>query len=334
MSHPPPARILVVVLDNIGDLVFSSVIFRQLRARWPACELTVWCKDYAFEIAQLLPGSPRIYSADPIWDKSPGRKKGRWTPFLRTLWELRGHHFDLAIVCTKNWRASAATALLHTKRRIGYAAPKSNRFLCDSITTSASQESVIQELNHLLTPLFEPDPQVRYQLDRDALAIQRNRLLSEGSVSLPKEPYIILHAFAGNVKRCMALEEWIKLASGIRQRGLMPVWIGSPTELQKLKSISPELNRISIFSDACGKGRVIDDAILISEAQFYIGHDSGPIHIASALGIPTLGLYLPSTPWRTSPQGVGAVTVINRSSPAEINFEDVLIEFDRMAGQL
>jgi len=169
-------RILVVVLDNIGDLVFSSVIFRQLRARWPTCELTVWCKDYAFEIAQLLPGSPRIYSADPIWDKAPGRKKGRWTPFLRTLWELRRHHFDLTIVCSKNWRASAATALLHTKRSIGYAGSKSNRFLCDPVTVSAHQESVIQELNHLLTPLFIPDPQVRYQLDRDSLATQWNRL--------------------------------------------------------------------------------------------------------------------------------------------------------------
>jgi len=146
-------------------------------------------------------------------------------------------------------------------------------------------------------------------------------------------PYVVLHAFAGDPKRCMSLDRWQLVADGIHRRGFKPLWVGSPSELERIRIAAPNISDFCEFSDAYGSGSALDDAILTAEAAFFIGHDSGPLQIASALAVPVLGLFLPSTPKRTSPQGVGAATVLHRDSPELIRAEDVLAAFEQAANR-
>ncbi len=331
MGYPEPQSILVVVLDNIGDLVFSSVLFRQLRDKWPGARLTVWCKKYTEGVAGLLPGVPRIFAADPVWHGSPGRKKGNWPDFLRVLGALRREDFDLAIIASKPWRASASTALLGISKRIAYNGSRTRWFVTDPVEPPSAQEHVIQELNRLLVPLFPPDPSIRYCLERDALPPRRRFLTQLRPAVRGNPPYVALHAFAGDMRRCMPLEEWKRMADGIRTRGFSPLWVGSPAELEKIRLAGPELMKFCEFSDAYGAGSALDDAALISGAAFFIGHDSGPLHIACALDVPVIGLFLPSTPLRTCPRGLGPATVLHRDSPALASADDVLQAFDDAA---
>jgi ADP-heptose:LPS heptosyltransferase len=126
----------------------------------------------------------------------------------------------------------------------------------------------------------------------------------------------------------MSLEKWNRVAAGIRHRGFSPLWVGSSAELERIRLAGPELMQFCEFSDAYGSGTTLDDAILTSGAALFIGHDSGPLHIASALGVPAIGLYLPSTPLRTSPRGSGSATVLHRDSPGLVDADDVLRAFD------
>jgi ADP-heptose:LPS heptosyltransferase len=335
MSFPEPRSVLVVVLDNIGDLVFSSVLFQQLRDRWPGARLTVWCKKYTEDIAGLLPGAPRVFAADPIWHRSPGRGKGNWPDFVQIVLSLRREDFDLAIIASRPWRASASTALLGIKKRIAYNGSKARWFVTDPVPQPpADQEHVILELNRLLAPLFPPDPAIRYCLEREALSPRKELVLERRRAACGSAPYVILHAFAGDPNRCMSLDQWRLVADGIHRRGFRPLWIGSPAELKRVQIAGSNLAEFCEFSDAYGSGTALDDAILTSEAAFFIGHDSGPLHIASALGIPVLGLYLPSTPKRTSPQGMGAIALLHRNSPELVNAKDVLGAFDQAANSL
>jgi ADP-heptose:LPS heptosyltransferase len=332
MTFPAPQSVLVVVLDNIGDLVFSSILFQQLHSKWPQTNLTVWCKRYTQDIAGLLPGAPRVFAADPFWHKSPGCKKGNVRDFLRVLRALRHEYFDLAIIASKPWRVSAATALIGIKKRIAYAGPKARWFVTDPVPgPPATQEPVIQELNRLLTPLFPPDPSIPCRLERGAMASRRDLIMERRRAVRGTAPYVVLHPFAGDPKRCMSLDRWQLVADGIHRRGFNPLWVGSPSELERIRIAAPNLADFCEFSDAYGSGSALDDAILTAEAAFFIGHDSGPLHIASALAVPVLGLFLPSTPKRTSPQGVGAATVLHRDSPELIRAEDVLAAFEKAA---
>jgi ADP-heptose:LPS heptosyltransferase len=334
MSFPEPRSVLVVVLDNIGDLVFSSVLFQQLRARWPQTDLTVWCKKYTQDIAGLLPGAPRVFAADPFWHKSPGRKKGNWPDFFRALRALRREDFSLAIIASKPWRASAATALIGVKKRIAYAGAKSRWFVTDPVPgPPPTQEPVIQELNRLLAPLFPPDPSIHYRLERSALAPHQKLIMERRHAACGDAPYVVLHAFAGDPKRCMSLDQWQIVAEEIHRRKFKPLWVGSPAELERIRIAGPNLTDFCEFSDTYGSGRALDDAALIAGAALFIGHDSGPLHIASALGVPTVGLYLPSTPMRTSPQGLGATTVLHKDSAALIRADDVLAALEQAASR-
>lgn len=332
MSYTEPKSVLVVVLDNIGDLVFSSVLFRQLRDRWPAARLSVWCKKYTEDIARLLPASPRIFAADPVWHRSPGRNKGNWPDFVRTLRALRREDFSLAIIASRPWRACASTALLGIDKRITYDGARARFFVTTTVPAPpSSQEHVIEELNRLLVPLFTPDPSIRYRLESQALSPRRDFLLQRRHSS---SAYVALHAFAGDPKRCMQLKQWSIVAEGVRDRGFSPLWIGSPAELDQIRRAEPDLKKFCEFSDAYGSGSAFDDAILTSESSFFIGHDSGPLHVASGLGVPVLGLFLPSTPKRTSPRGMGPVTVLHRDSPDRIRAEEVLEAFDQTISSL
>jgi len=335
MSIPEPQSVLVVVLDNIGDLVFSSVVFRQLSDRWPGARLSVWCKKYTADIAGLLPAAPRVFAADPVWHRSPGRGKGNWLDFLRVLRSLRCQDFDLAIIASRPWKASASAALLGIRRRISYDGSRARWFVTDPVPPPPSApEHVIHELNRLIAPLFPPDPSIRYRLEPRAMSPRKELILERRRAARGTAPYVVLHAFAGNPNRCMPLDQWKHVAQGIRRRGFSPLCVGSPAELERIRSDTPGLADFCEFSDAYGSGSALDDAILTSQAAFFIGHDSGPLHIASALGVPVLGLYLPSTPRRTSPHGMGPATVLHRDSPERITADEVLGEFDQAANSL
>ena len=80
-----------------------------------------------------------------------------------------------------------------------------------------------------------------------------------------------------------------------------------------------------------GDGRLAVSAAALSLASLFVGHDSGPLHIAGAFGVPVVGVFAPGQPDRTFPQGVGPSRVIHRPSPAGIDAGTMLREIDALA---
>src|SRR5437016_3663308 len=101
-----PSRILLVALDNLGDLVFASALTPPLHAAFPAATIDVWCKAYTAEIAPLIPYVNDVIAADPFWASSvhpartgmtvlPRRARPRIFPFLRAILAVRRGRYDL-----------------------------------------------------------------------------------------------------------------------------------------------------------------------------------------------------------------------------------------------
>jgi ADP-heptose:LPS heptosyltransferase len=61
-----------------------------------------------------------------------------------------------------------------------------------------------------------------------------------------------------------------------------------------------------------------------------VGHDSGPLHLASAFGVPVVGVYAPGQPERTFPQGAGVWRMLHRASPADIKAPMIVREIDEL----
>lgn len=328
----PPTSCLIVSLDNIGDLVFSASLLSQLEQAWPETQFGIWCKDYARDIATLLPGAPRIHAADPIWDRAPGRKPGHWRQFLRSMQEIRQARYPVAVVVSRQWRAACATALTMAgyQRRVGYAGRKSNLWLTHAVSRPSGQEAVTVEQTRLLEPLLTARSPAPYRLELEPLTARRQRLWRLRREQRRPLNYVALHAFAGDPRRCLPISRWLELGRRLSAEGTVPMWIGSKTELALIRGAASMDDKTFEYADWYSQGELIEAAALIAGAQSFIGHDSGPLHIASALGIPTLGLYLPGEPQRTFPQGVGRSQTIVRTTPDTLSVEEIWQAWHRL----
>ena len=67
-----PDRILVVALDNLGDLVFASALTPPLHEAFPGATIDVWSKSYTADVARLIPHVSSVIHADPFWGAGRG----------------------------------------------------------------------------------------------------------------------------------------------------------------------------------------------------------------------------------------------------------------------
>ncbi|MDQ4079414.1 MAG: glycosyltransferase family 9 protein [Gemmatimonadota bacterium] len=318
---PEPSRILLVSLDNVGDLVFASALTPALRERFPDARLDIWCKAYAADVAHLIPGVSLVIASDPYWDRAPGSRKGSRITFLRALRELRRNRYDLAVLASSQWRVAASLALVRVPHRVGRRRKRNERWLTHLLPEENRTRPVVAELGGIAFALGAT-PRDRYRLDATLLEPQRGSFAR----SVGAGPRVALHAFAGSRARCVPLAEWRAVADTLVRRGVGVLWIGSPAELADVRAAgaSPEWH----FADAVGNGSLRDAAALISLCDAFIGHDSGPMHVAAALSVPVLGIFAPGEPERTFPQGPGPSRVVARPSPAGITADVILRELD------
>lgn len=311
--------ILVVSLDNLGDLVFASALLGPLRERFPRARIGVWCKAYASGLAPLLPHVNEVHASDPFWDRSPGASKGSISRFLSTRGLVKRARFDRAIIFSASWRAAAAVASVGIPRRIGLARRRNDRWLTDVLPAEDRSKPVLHEVARLLAPLGIQQSSLVYRLDASHLA-QEHEVVRQ---VLGDDSFVALHPFAGSEKRCVSLDEWIRVADELGSHRIL--WIGTASELDRLRKRS-DVQPQWIYSDALSRGSLAVVAVAISHARLFIGHDSGPMHIAAALSVPTVGVFAPGEPARTFPQGPGQWRIVSRSSPADIRAKDILAE--------
>ena len=320
-----PERILIVSLDNLGDLVFASALLPPIKERFPNAVVTVWCKAYTAELGPLIPGADKVVASDPFWDRAPGRGKGMLGPFARAALSLRKERFDVAVLAAAPWRTAAAVAALGVSMRIGLLRARNARFLTHPLPPEDRTRPVLQELSRLLQPLGIQATALRYRLDGVRLEERRDAL----SGQLGEAPLVALHAFASKRNRCVNPGAWIAVAETLEARGYRPLWVGSAAELSELREIAGVRSSWR-YSDTALNGSLRDVAVALSLARLFVGHDSGPMHMASALGVPTLGVFAPGEPNRTFPQGVGPSRVLYRESPEDITASAILAEIDAL----
>ena len=301
-----PRRILILCLDNLGDLVFASALVPPLRARFPSAHIALWSKAYTAPIAKMFPALNQRYAADPFWDRSPLRGKGNLIPFLRTTLAVRRDEYDTVLVATSHWRAPATMLAAGIPVRIGRELRHNKVFLTHVLPPEDRSKPVVQELGRLLEPLGITEVPTRYRLDPATLAARRNRLAPR----LGPEALAAVNPFAGDPHRCLPVAEWIRVAMALPAIGLLPLWLGSAAELAAVRSATG--SRAGwLFADEIGDDSITDLAALITLSAIYLGHDSGPLHVASALGVPVIGVYTgDANVARTAPQGPGEARVV------------------------
>lgn len=313
-----PHRLLLVALDGLREVILASALTPLLRARYPDAEITVWCAGHVAPIAAMMPGVDRVEAADPCWEGAPDRPTGSVAAFARSVSRLRRHRFDTALIASGRAHTAVAVALAGAATRIGHASRFGSRWLTEILPPADGTKSVLLEMARLIEPLGVRLPRVvQYSLQPEALTnrIERLRPL------LGPRP-VALHPFAVHAAHTVPLKHWIRVAVELARRGFDPLWIGST---QQLREVHRAVGSSAwSFIDRIGDTTLADTAAALSLSRLFVGHDSGTLHLAAALGVAVAGVFAPGEAGRAYPQGPGESRLLLRRSPDGVTSDQIL----------
>lgn len=317
-----PRRILVVALDNLGDLVFASALTAPLHEAFPDATIDVWSKTYTAPVAELIPHVSSVIHADPFWGAATNVARSPMKPMLRAIREVRDRRYDVALLTGAPWRTAAAVAAARVPMRVGLARHRNRFFLTHVLSAEDKQKSVLREQARLLAPLGITSPEPRYSLDVSRLSAVREDV----SKKLPRD-FVALHPFASSRDRCVPLTEWTQVAFALAGRRVPVLWIGTTRDLNQLRQVT---HPRGYYVDHIGDGSLTTTAAALSLASLFAGHDSGPLHVAGAFGVPVVGVFAPGEPQRTFPQGTGGSRLLAAATPMALRAGDILREMDAL----
>jgi heptosyltransferase-3 len=140
----------------------------------------------------------------------------------------------------------------------------------------------------------------------------RVRMALRAGGDLPEGPYIVVHATARWERRRWPAERFVRLIGKLREAtGRAFVLVSSREDAPLVEPI------LASFSGIRGvqwvaPASLVETAVLVDGADLYVGNDSGPLHLAAALGVPCVGLFGPASPELTAPRSPSIVPLYRK----------------------
>jgi heptosyltransferase-2 len=278
-------RILVCRTDRIGDVLLSTPAIKALKKGFPQSYLAVMVRPYARDIVLGNPCVDEVIICD---------KYGAERSFFGSIkfaWKLREKKFDLAVILHPTNRAHLIAFLAGIKKRVGFNRKMS--FLLTDKVEHKKQQGLKPELEYTLdmarflgiTPvendLFMP---IREDSERYIEKFLRDNGLKAG------ERIVAFHPGASCPSKMWPEERFAQAADRIAQKfGVKVVVIAGPNDVDTGKRVVTLMHCAGI--DASGKTTVSQLASLLKRCCLFISNDSGPVHIARALGVPVVAVF-------------------------------------------
>ena len=297
---PAPERVLVKEVNWLGDLVISLPALKAVRRAFPQARLSVLVKE---ELASFFDGARWI---DEVIAYKLSRGARGIAERLSIIGRIRAGHFDLAVLFPNSFEAALWAAMGGVTRRAGFARD-GRGFLLTHKSRPTPQVLATHQVHYYLEMLRRTlgvdGDAADYGLDvhephrlrmRAWLAANRKRPRGRLFVLAPAAAY-------GPAKEWPA-DHYAELIDILADRfGAECVLIGAPAERAKCEGIAAASKQGAIVAaDEANIGEVV---ALLSLADGFAGNDSGAMHLAGAIGIPTVGIFGSTSPARTAPLG-------------------------------
>jgi len=293
-----PRRVLIVLLGAIGDVVRALPLLGRIRRAWPAAYIAWAVEPKSSPVLERHPWLDEIIVYD--------RRRAPWpfAPFLRA---VRAHRFELVLDLQRHLKSGITSLVSGARDRIGFDAANS------------------KELNHLFsTRHIAPQPNMRlklvqYQAFADLLGLPaapiefglaasaeeraRARVLL-GGLSCPMLGVILGSSWPSRIYFPESIAEVI-LSLARPSNGtapLFPVLLGGPEETTIAAEVRRLLGGLPVL-DLAGQTTLRDLIAIFPQCAAAFGPDSGPMHIAAAVGCPVVSLWGATAPQRSAPWG-------------------------------
>lgn len=320
-----PQKILVVSLDNVGDAVMASAILAPLKSAFPTAQIGLWAKQYTAELFEGHPSLNKIHAADPFWDTSPGVPAGGITEFYRVLGTIRTEHYDTTVLLNTEWRRALSTQFAGIRQRIGYNRRHSRLFLTTAISPANSVQHFIDDHRVLLERGFGISIQPETCLASLALSatdLAKFDIWHRGH-GVGAKQYWVAHLFSGDIKKNWPISMWLRLITDANERwpDRRCVVLLGPSEKDRLSASQMDL--LSTHAHVVNSPSLGLLKTLLANACVVVDGDSGPGHVAAAVGTPVVSLFGPTNPLRSRPLGTAATCIVSAATVADIAVADV-----------
>ena len=302
-------RFLVVRLTALGDILHTVPAVAALRAAQRTARID-WVVERKW--APVLEGSPAISEVIPF-------DRGSAWGAVACARRLRRRHYTCAIDFQGLYKSSVLAMLSGAPRRIGFeggwAREEGAALLYTERVTPAGRH--VTELNYSLAEragaLRPLKPEYPLRIPAGGVASVRARLAERGIGD-----YIVVGPGGSWRAKCWPAERYGEFCREFEKRnGLPAVVIHGPGE----ETLAEEVCRAAIPATPVVIATTIEELMgLLAHARCVIAADSGPLHLAAALGTQVVGLYGPTDPARNGPFAPGAV-IISEARPEEISYK-------------
>jgi lipopolysaccharide heptosyltransferase II len=311
-SSAPPRRVLLLRLERIGDLLMAVGAITEVRRRLPDATIDLVVGRWNEELARLLPVTT-VEVLDAPWLVREGGAHGMRTLVARAM-SWRRRRYDLAINFEGDIRSNLLPWLAGARRRVGFAMAGGGPLLTDEVPYDSSRHVAANLASLVERALDLPGGSVPVPPSAAAFAAARLALPERARAAAGacleqlaggKAPasLIALHAAGGReIKQWPAIrfaESAVRLARDLDATVLLT---GGPGDAAVVDEADTHLRAAGIRTVRLnGTVDLVILAGILAQCRLLLTGDTGPMHLAAAVGTPVLAVFGPSMPWRYSP---------------------------------
>ena len=267
MENKNIKKILIIRTGAIGDVVHTTNLYRAIKKYNPEIEIHYLTSEL---IKPLLIEDKDL---DKVLTINPKFKLfSLYTMNLKE--ELKNENYDLVINLQPSFKVKMLAYLAGIKRTINY--QKTFKFHAVTNFWLTGKE---------IFPKLQDEPELKLYLPKQTIETAKNRLRDF------KRPLFVINAggvLSNRQGRTYPVEKWIQLGNKLQEKYDGTIILNGAKED---KDILSPLNIIKNSVNFIGELSLIDSCGVISQADYMLSGDSGPLHIATALGVKSIGLY-------------------------------------------
>jgi lipopolysaccharide heptosyltransferase I len=293
------AKFLLVRLGSLGDIVHALPAASALRDTFPEARID-WVVDAKW--ARLLEGNPDISNVIVLDRKSAGGIRA-------TVQKLRSAEYSCAIDFQALYKSALLPFWARVPRRIGFKSSYAREGLASLLYTETLNPRGPHKVDHNLT-LVEVagagGSVVRFPL---AIRPEDDEIASRALALHELKEFFVLNPGGGWRSKCWPAERYGELHRRLYEshgwRGVLTFGPGEQPLAQQAKRAAGD-SPLALIE--LGLGPLM---ALLRRAKFVVSADTGPLHLASALGAPTIGFFGPTDPARNGPFSQEDISVRN-----------------------
>lgn len=304
LDIPVPKSIAIVMLSALGDAVHVLPVMNAIKRAWPAARITWIIQPVPYKLVADHPAVDEFI----IFHRRRGTKGLRSFKELRT--QLEGRHFDLVLNLQVYLKAGIITGLINAEVKLGFdrARARDLNWLFTTHRIPAKpvghvQDQYFEFIEHLG---IDPSP-VEWRIEVSPAERIAQREFFDGLVAPALAVVVGTSKAEKNWPPALYAEALDRIHAEL---GLIPVLVGGPSGVERAAADGIKTRTHAPVVDALGDDirRLI---WLLEGSRVVLSPDTGPLHIANALGKPVVGLYGYTNPLRYGPYGRGMDAVVD-----------------------